>query len=113
MMGAEVYILLKRSWFFLVRLVRLSMHVGWRAARASAEDTGQVRQPKKRGRKPKFTRAQLEKVRKLKQDGKTNNQAAQFLYGTPAPTDSQRRSISTILRYHFRPKGGFTRDQTK
>jgi hypothetical protein len=56
---------------------------------------------KKRGRKTAFTLAQMNEARAMKINGKRNNEIAKVLYGTLTPTPQQRRSVPTILKYHF------------
>jgi hypothetical protein len=55
---------------------------------------------KNRGRKSKFSKEQLDQARRMKATKETNNEIAKVLYG-PNPTDAQRRSVPTILKYHF------------
>jgi hypothetical protein len=56
--------------------------------------------PKRRGRKRRFSPQQLETARRMKEGGKTNNEIAKVLYGKD-PTEAQRRSVPTTLKYHF------------
>jgi len=53
-----------------------------------------------RGRKRKFSEQQLEIARQMKAAQKSNNEIAKVLYGTN-PTEAQRRSVPTTLKYHF------------
>jgi hypothetical protein len=55
----------------------------------------------KRGRKTAFAPLQLQTAREMKQAGKRNQEIAKVLWGINAPTANQRRSVPTILRYHF------------
>ena len=58
----------------------------------------------KRGRKTIFSPDQLERACSMKQSGIANNQIAKLLYQTKTSTAEQRRSVPTILRYHFGSK---------
>jgi hypothetical protein len=56
---------------------------------------------RRRGRKRIFTQDQLQKAHEMKQAGKSNSAIAKVLYCTFSPNKHQRRSVSTILSYHF------------
>jgi hypothetical protein len=58
--------------------------------------------PKKRGRKRVFKPEQIKEASTMKRSGKSNNEIAKVLYHSQSPTPSQRRSVSTILRYHLK-----------
>lgn len=60
-------------------------------------------QIKRRGRKSTFSKQQLEQARQMKAAGKTNHEIAKVLYG-PHPTEAHRRSVPTMLKYHFGSK---------
>jgi hypothetical protein len=74
----------------------------------SAGDVSQLPRQKKtggsRGRRSRFTADQLHKAQMMKEQGKSNNDIAKILYQTSQPTPEQRRSIPTILKYHFPSK---------
>jgi hypothetical protein len=54
---------------------------------------------KKRGRKSKFPPERIAAAQVAKDAGQNNEQIAQTLYQTKTPTDKQRRSVSTVLKY--------------
>ena len=60
--------------------------------------------PKKRGRKRRFTPEQLDTARKMKNGAKSNQEIAKTLYKTNTPNSAQRRSVPTVLKYHFGSK---------
>jgi hypothetical protein len=67
----------------------------------------------KRGRKTAFAPLQLQTAREMKQAGKRNQEIAKVLWGINAPTANQRRSVPTILRYHFPQDRGSSRGRSK
>ena len=60
--------------------------------------------PRTRGRPARFTTEQLRDAREMKKIGRTNNEIAKLLYATKTPDFGQRRSVPTILKYHFGTK---------
>ena len=67
----------------------------------------------KRGRKTAFAPLQLQTAREMKQAGKRNQEIAKVLWGINAPTANQRRSVPTILSYHFPQDRGSSRGRSK
>jgi hypothetical protein len=65
------------------------------------EALSEAPQPKKRGRKSRFTEDQLRSALVAKKSGRLNSEVAKILYDTNAPTPAQRRSVPTILKTHF------------
>lgn len=63
-------------------------------------DTPNKGSKNRRGRPGKFSSARLERARKMKIAGKTNNEVAKILY-IKSPTYAERRSVTTILKHHF------------
>jgi len=82
-----------------------SLETGLAEAVEGEGQRGIAVQPKLRGRKPMFSAEQLAQANQMKRDGKPNVLIAKCLYGVQSPTDGQRRSVLTILKYHSEKQG--------